>query len=154
MKRNRTHSRRSVRSLALPLMAASVLHLSVAPAAEEDPPPVLSSTVQADGSTPPVGRLPAPPGSDSDYERYPTAYRVPIDAGWELFHGNPLPEMGVSPFYGTVGNSPEPRLYTVSSLTFGERWVQGKPAGVYAVSPYFIADEEITCDNGTSAARS
>jgi RHS repeat-associated protein len=61
--------------------------------------------------------------------------------------GNSLPETGASSFQGEAYNSETPQLFTVGSRLPGKRWVYGSRS-YYEISPYFAADQEITCNQG------
>jgi len=152
MNRNRVRVPLPVLPLAVCLLVVAALDLAVARAEE---PPVLSGTVRGDGSTPPVGRYVDTTAAQWVSEPHPTTYIVGgrpslgvIDADWEHPLGNAMPKDGISSFYGTTDNSPDPARYRVFSRLPGERRVGGSPTIAYILAPYFDAYEEITCDEG------
>jgi RHS repeat-associated protein len=119
----------------------------LAASAEQPPPAVLYGSVRvSDGSTPPTGRYRNP-----DYPRYddhPTVYRVSgANVLYSRILGNPIPDVGASSFEGTTTPSPAPHWFAAVPNLPGERWVGPLVGGSYFVSPYFVADKLIVCND-------
>jgi len=135
-------------------LAASLLVVAVGAAwprtvhALPDDPPILSGSVSADISKPPVGLYPN--RDHPTYDDHPTAYSVELlYKDWQYPLGDPVPQVGLSSFQGNTGTTGGPTRFSVMFRVPGMKLLYGNPAGFWISEPYFRANQEITCGDAT-----